>query len=45
MRSSADVLRELSAKRQADVVMAAHRALAAHLRKDKEFAKRYPTFN
>ena len=44
-RSSADVLREVSAKRQADLVMAAHWALVARLRKDKEFARRYPTLD
>jgi len=45
MPSSADILRELSAKRQADLVMTAHQALVARLRKDKEFAKRYPTLD
>ncbi len=42
-RSSAELLREISAQRRVDLVTAAHRALATHLRKDKEFAKRYPT--
>ncbi len=42
-RSSAELLRDISAKRRVDLVTAAHRALATHLRKDKEFAKRYPT--
>jgi hypothetical protein len=42
-RSSAEFLREISAKRRVDLVTAAHRALATHLRKAKEFAKRYPT--
>ncbi len=37
-------MREISAKRRADLVTAAHTALATHLRKDKKFAKRYPTF-
>ena len=38
-------MQEIVVNRQADLVMAAHRALATHLRKDKEFAKRYPTLD
>jgi transposase-like protein len=39
------LVREIVSKRQADVVMAAHRALTTHLRHDTEFAKRYPTLD
>ncbi len=42
-RSSVELLKEIIAKRRGDLVMAAHTALAINLRKDKKFAKRYPT--
>lgn len=42
-RSSAELLQEISAKRQVDLVTAADTALATHLRQDKAFAKCYPT--
>jgi hypothetical protein len=38
-------VRKILIKRQADLVAAAHRALATHLRENKEFAKRYPTLD
>jgi hypothetical protein len=38
-------VREIVSKRQADLVMAAHRALVTHLNQDTEFSKRYPTLD
>jgi len=38
-------VRQIVIKRQADLVMAAHRALVTHLNRDTEFAKRYPTLD
>src|SRR5215510_8171224 len=44
LASSEELVQAILRKRQTDLVMAAHRALAKHLRRDKDFAKRYPTF-
>ncbi len=43
--SSADLVRKIIIKRQLDLVIAAHRALATQLSEDKQFAKRYPTLD